>query len=62
MPAIEDAPAELLTTSEVANLLRVSKATVARWANEGRLPVIQPSPRILRFRRIDVETLMGEAS
>ncbi len=35
-----DAPGEYITTGEAATLLGVSPKTVARWANEGKLPHI----------------------
>lgn len=59
---------DLLTTREVADLCRVSTATVARWSREGHLDGTKVGPRTLRFRRADVEALIappepvGEAS
>ena len=35
-----DARGEYITTGEAASLLGVSPKTVARWANEGKLPHI----------------------
>lgn len=49
----------LLTTSEVAGLLRVHEATVRRWASDGTLPPADVPGRNLRFRREDVEALVG---
>jgi excisionase family DNA binding protein len=54
-----DVSSDLLTTREVAALARVSTVTVVRWANDGRLPVIRVSERVLRFRRSDVEALLA---
>jgi hypothetical protein len=55
----------LLTTAEVAKLLRVHPATVCRWRLEGggpRLPVIWLSSHAPRYRRADVErVLVGDA-
>jgi excisionase family DNA binding protein len=50
---------ELLTTAEVADLARVSRTTVWRWAADGTLPaaVVLPSGH-RRFRRSDVEDLL----
>lgn len=47
-----------LTVDEVADLLKISRATVYRWINEGRLPcpvkVGGNGSRTSRFRRSDV--------
>jgi excisionase family DNA binding protein len=50
---------ELLTTAEVAELARVSRTTVWRWAADGTLAaaVVLPSGQ-RRFRRSDVEALI----
>lgn len=48
---------ELLTTREVADLLRVASSTVIRWARTGFLPGIRAG-RDWRFRRADVEQLL----
>jgi excisionase family DNA binding protein len=47
----------LLTTSEVAELLRVSPRTVDRWAIEGRLPRVQIA-RAVRYRADDIAALI----
>jgi excisionase family DNA binding protein len=50
---------DLLTTGEVAKILHVGPDTVTRWANAGRLAaVILPSGRH-RFRRADVDAILG---
>jgi excisionase family DNA binding protein len=49
---------DLLTMREVAELLRVSEVTVARWLKQGRLPAYRVGPRAVRVRRVDVERLM----
>jgi excisionase family DNA binding protein len=46
---------DLLTTREVADLLRVNPVTVTRWLNEGTLAGVKVGPRTFRFRRSDVE-------
>lgn len=40
---------ELLTKEQVARLLRVKPGTISRWANEGKIPRIVLSPKIVRF-------------
>lgn len=47
----------LLTTSEVAELLRVHPSTVLRWCDEGLLTPVGPG-RNKRFRRTEVEALI----
>ena len=51
---------ELLTSSEAARMLRVSKATITRYVRLGQLPAIRlPSGR-LRIRRRDIEKLLQQ--
>ena len=55
---------ELLTTQEVADILRVDPATVRRWAKQGALNVIV-LPHIgerqcYRVRRRTIDILLGE--
>lgn len=45
---------ELLTATEVADLLAVSPRTVIAWARAGRIPEIRPSVRVRRFDYEDV--------
>lgn len=49
---------ELLTTSEVAELAKVSEQTVRRWRFDGDLPFIRLGYRTVRHRRSDVEDLI----
>lgn len=51
---------DLLTTSEVAKMLRVSVATVARWASLGQIPAIRLPSGQLRFRRSDIEKILQQ--
>lgn len=52
-------PDELLTPSQVAEMARVSRPTVMRWARTGLLPVALRTPGRGRwFRRGDVEPLL----
>jgi excisionase family DNA binding protein len=47
---------EILTISEVSDYLRLSRTTVWRWCNEGRLPAFKIG-RGWRVLRADVEKL-----
>lgn len=51
---------ELLTSAEVAELLRVSRSTVTRYARLGQLPAIRLPSGYLRFRRQDIEKLLRQ--
>jgi excisionase family DNA binding protein len=53
-------PGELLTSSEVAKLMRVDRSTVLKWVRDGHLPAIRTPGRHVRIKRADVERLMGE--
>jgi excisionase family DNA binding protein len=55
---MSDETGSLLTTKEVAALLRVSQATVARWVRLDQLPAIRLPSGQLRIRRQDVDQLM----
>lgn len=50
----------LLTTAEVAERIRKSQRTVARWADAGRLPIAALAGDVRLFRPADVETLAAE--
>jgi len=48
-----------LTTNEVAALARVTRTTVHKWVNDGKLRVAMQLPGgALRFDRADVEALL----
>lgn len=49
---------ELLTRLEVAEQLSTCTHTVARYAKRGLLPEIILGPRLIRYRREDVERLI----
>ncbi len=51
---------ELLTTAEVARMLRVNRATVTRYARLGQLPFVRLPSGVYRFRRQDIEKLLRE--
>lgn len=54
---LADVP-EMLTTEEVAELMRVERPTVLRWANEQGLKVLSVGPRLKRIRREDLRTFL----
>ena len=49
---------DLLTTSQAAALLKVDRATIARWVRLGQLPAIRLPSGHWRIRRADVERLL----
>jgi predicted DNA-binding transcriptional regulator AlpA len=55
--------AALLTTNEVAELLRVNRSTLSRWRSAGVGPrPIWLSPSTPRYRRADVEDWLGRVA
>lgn len=53
----------LLSSQEVADEIRVSMATVQRWAREGLLPAVRPAgTRTLRFRPEDVNNFLASGN
>lgn len=48
----------LLSPGEVARILSVNPRTVARWANQGKLPSIRTPGGHHRFRKSDIEDLL----
>lgn len=48
-----------LTTSEVAETVRVSVSTVARWAREGLIAHVKLPGGDLRFRQSDVDRMLS---
>lgn len=52
--------AEVLTTKEVAEYLRMSADTVKRLARQGRLPGVKLG-HTWRFRKADLEEMFSEA-
>jgi excisionase family DNA binding protein len=56
LPALPSvAPSELLTSRQVAEMIAVSPATVARWARDHNVVSLRTPAGRLRFRREDVE-------
>jgi excisionase family DNA binding protein len=58
---IDDLP-DLLTISEVADLLRVSPLTIKRWGKKGKLPAIRINSRGDRRYKKEVVLAMIGAS
>lgn len=52
---------EFLTPEEVADLLRVSKFTVYRLIESGKLPAKRISARLLRISKKDVLAYLNQA-
>jgi nitrogen PTS system EIIA component len=50
--------AQLLTVAEVARMLRVSKAAVYRWTEDGKIHA-RKAGTLLRYRRENVEDFLG---
>ena len=50
---------ELLTPAEVAKLFRVDPKTVTRWAKAGKLTAIRTLGGHRRYRRSEVQALLG---
>ena len=53
----ETAESEYCTIAEAAQLLRVSKPTVSRWIDSGRLPAVRVGLRLIRIRRVDLRQI-----
>jgi excisionase family DNA binding protein len=51
---------EFLMVGEVADRLRVSKMTVYRWIEEGRLPAMQVGKQF-RVKVVDLDAMMESA-
>jgi len=51
-------PEKLLTKREVAEALQVSGRCLERWVAQGRMRAQYLGPRLVRFRRADVEDLL----
>lgn len=56
---MDETPEVPLTTKEVAVLLRVSRMTVSRWADEGRLPYFTVPSGRRRFYRSAIDAFIA---
>ncbi|MGQ9532540.1 MAG: helix-turn-helix domain-containing protein [Desulfotomaculales bacterium] len=52
---------EWLTVQEAADHLGVARATVYKWAKEGRLPIYKLGERVARIRMADLQRLLVRA-
>ncbi|MDO3024419.1 MerR family transcriptional regulator [Mycobacteroides abscessus] len=52
----------LMTTSEVAERLRVDSSTIRKWVAKGLLKAVTLPGGHHRFRQEDIEALLAEAS
>ena len=52
MPIAE--PAQYANTAELAEHLNTSGTTIRRWVQEGRIPCLRCSQRVLRFNTAEV--------
>lgn len=50
----------LLRADEVAQRLRVSRATVYNMANEGKIPHVKFGPKAIRFPEPEIEAWLAE--
>jgi len=51
---------ELLTRKDVAELFQVTKMTVIRLENDGKLPAIRLGAGSVRYRRSDIEKFIED--
>lgn len=49
---------QFLTTSEIAEILRVHQRTVQRWISSNRLKATKVGPKILRVRKQDFDEFL----
>lgn len=54
-------PDELLKLTEIARLMGVRRATVARWVRDGRLPAVQTPGGHWRVRSSEVDAMLKNA-
>lgn len=49
---------KLLTTNEIAKILRVHQRTVQRWISSNQLKATKVGPKILRVRKKDLDEFL----
>lgn len=52
----------LLTSAEVAKILRVTPMTVSRWSKDGTLQPIRLTKGTVRFRSEDIDRLLEDGA
>lgn len=61
MNTIEVVPQELLTTKQVAKMLKAGERSVWRWSHSDRMPApIRIGNNAVRFRRRDIEDWIAD--
>ena len=50
---------KILTIQEVADYLKVSRTTVWRWCNEGKIPAFKVG-KVWRIHRTEMEKIVGQ--
>jgi excisionase family DNA binding protein len=58
-PAVVDAADELITQQQVANVLKVTVATVRSMIDRGELRAYRVGPRAVRIRRSDLKSILS---
>ncbi len=53
---------KLLTVSDLAERLNITRTSVYRWVAQGRLPCIRFSKRCIRFRDSEISSVLDELS
>lgn len=48
---------EMMTTKEVTEMLRITRTTLYKWMDKGKLTPVRPGKKLL-FARQDVEALL----
>lgn len=51
---------KLLSTSEIAEILRVHQRTIQRWISSNRLKATKVGPKILRVRKQDLDKFLED--
>ena len=51
-------PDDLLTRQQVAKHFKVCTSTIRLWERRGMLPAIRINPRVIRYKKEDVEKVV----
>ncbi len=54
--------AELLTTEEIAERLRLRPDTIRLWARDGMIPAIRITGKVIRYDPVEVERALRRRS